>query len=171
MRPGSPEKLKLKKFGRLTPKDFKGHPIWAACHSFDHDEPWFGETDEETFRPWFGGTPVDPSEGMFLVAAQFLTARDLVLSGFVTPVGPNRLDDLGLVQPHVFINGRPYGFWAGMVGLTKSEKQVLLDLTGGSMSSTFPIKYSVLPGLVTSPVQGKLLGFYRLKSLTEVVVE
>src|SRR6185503_15391472 len=46
MRPG------LKQFGQLTMEDFDLAPVWASCHSFDSNEPWFDDTDEETFRPW-----------------------------------------------------------------------------------------------------------------------
>jgi hypothetical protein len=59
----------LKRFGDLTPADFESHPVWVSCHSADSEEPWYDETDEETFRPRQDALPADPSEGMLLVRA------------------------------------------------------------------------------------------------------
>jgi hypothetical protein len=44
----------LKQFGDLTVDDFARCPAWISCHVQDYDEPWYDETDEETFRPWTG---------------------------------------------------------------------------------------------------------------------
>jgi hypothetical protein len=38
----------LKQFGDLALEDFELHPVWVQCHTFDYNEPWYGETDEET---------------------------------------------------------------------------------------------------------------------------
>jgi hypothetical protein len=62
----SESKPELKQFNDLTPADFQRHPVWIACHTEDFAEPWFNETDEETFRPWIGALPVGPSDGMVL---------------------------------------------------------------------------------------------------------
>jgi hypothetical protein len=47
-------KPELRQFGSLTAEDFERIPVWLACHVADYDEPWYDETDEETFRPWSG---------------------------------------------------------------------------------------------------------------------
>jgi hypothetical protein len=59
----SKPKPELKQFGDLCPADFERYPVWIACHTEDFAEPWFNETDEETFRPWSGALPVAPSDG------------------------------------------------------------------------------------------------------------
>ncbi len=87
----------LKQFSELTEDDFAQHPVWIAVHTVDYDEPWYDETDEETFRPWLGPLPIDPSEGMFLVKADFELHNGRHLNGFVTPAFPD--DTLGTVQP------------------------------------------------------------------------
>jgi hypothetical protein len=74
----------LKQFGDLKPEDFISHPIWIGCHTADYDEEWYGETTEETFRPWEGSKPVG-SEKMYLVSARFIFADGSQYSGFVTP--------------------------------------------------------------------------------------
>ena len=78
-------KPNLKQFGDLTPADFVEHPVWASVHTLDYDEPWYDETDEETFRPWIGELPVSPEDGMFLVRAKLTLADGRVLDGFITP--------------------------------------------------------------------------------------
>jgi hypothetical protein len=46
----------LKQFAALTIEDFAQCPVWIACHVADYDEPWYDDTDEETFRPYGGET-------------------------------------------------------------------------------------------------------------------
>lgn len=100
----------LKQFGDLTDRDFAQSPVWVGCHTFDYDEPWYDDTDEETFRPWTAPLPVDPADGMFLVRASFRLADGRELGGFVTPAAPNDADDLGLIQPHMNVSGTYFGF-------------------------------------------------------------
>lgn len=83
----------LKQFGDLTPEDFDSHGVWIGCHSADYDEPWYEDTDEETFRPWTGDLPADASEGMLLVKAMLELRDGSQHSGFLTPA-PNP-GDLG----------------------------------------------------------------------------
>src|SRR5262245_47739360 len=108
----------LKQFGDLTPNDFNEYPVWVQCHTFDYEEEWCDETDEETFRPWIGMTPVSPELGMFLIKAELKLKNGETYSGFVTPSlesehkGEN---DLGLIQPQIFVQtGERIGFWTGM---------------------------------------------------------
>jgi len=41
----------LKQFGDLYPADFDRHPVWVGSHGADDGQPWYDETDEETFDP------------------------------------------------------------------------------------------------------------------------
>jgi hypothetical protein len=68
----------------LCPTIFVTHPVWVSCHSVDYDEPWYDETDEETFRPWLSEIPVGADE-MYLVACQFTMADGSRHQGFATP--------------------------------------------------------------------------------------
>lgn len=45
-------KPELKQIGALSLSDFLRHPVWVGVHTRDTDEPWYDETDEETYRPW-----------------------------------------------------------------------------------------------------------------------
>jgi hypothetical protein len=75
----------LKQFGDLTAEDFERHPVWIGCHTADYDEPWYDDTDEETFRPRTGDLPADPSEGMLLVRANATLRDGSSFPGFLTP--------------------------------------------------------------------------------------
>ncbi len=71
-----PEVL-LKQIQNLRPDDFEEHPVWVLCHIIDYDEPWYDDTDEETFRPWDGPLPVNPSFATFLVLQRRFDRLDL----------------------------------------------------------------------------------------------
>ena len=115
-----PQRPALRQFGDLREDDFHRHPVWIACHSADSDEPWFGETDEETFRPWTGDLPASPGEGMLLVRAMFELADGSRRSGFVTPAFGD--GGLGLMQPHLFAGAEIFGFWGGMFGIPEKQR-------------------------------------------------
>ena len=120
----SNSKPELKQFKDLTPADFERHPVWIACHTEDFAEPWFNETDEETFRPWMGALPVGPSDGMSLVRASFELHDGSRHDGFLTPASKER--DLGTLQPHLFVGGKSFGFWGGMAGVRPDRRTALL---------------------------------------------
>jgi hypothetical protein len=75
----------FKQFGDLVQSDFERYPVWIGCHTVDGDEPWYDETDEETFRPWNGSLPTGPSEGMLLVRATMEFADGTLYLGSSRP--------------------------------------------------------------------------------------
>src|SRR5262245_58094284 len=93
----------LKQFGDLSAGDFGKHPVWVSVHGLDSNEPWYDDTDEETFRPWTGKLPVSSEDGMFLVRAKFTLADGRVLEGFVTPQIRSEALDLVIIQPQMFL--------------------------------------------------------------------
>jgi len=114
-------KPELRQFGSLTRADFDRCPAWIGCHTFDYDEDWYDDTDEETFRPWDGELPVDPAMGMFLVKSSFELRNGAVYTGFITPQSPPKasglkslLIKLGLAKPLVPSLGflQPYLFFS-----------------------------------------------------------
>jgi hypothetical protein len=90
-----PDRPNLKQFGQLVPDDLVAHPVWVSCHSVDYEEPWYDDTDEETFRPWLREIPVAADE-MYLIACEFTMADGSRYPGFATPsLEP---DDMGLIH-------------------------------------------------------------------------
>ena len=164
----------LKQFGDLRADDFRRHQVWAACHSFDYDEPWFDDTDEETFRPWLGQRPVDPSEGMFLVACEATLADGTSWEGFLTPSPEDEAgggSDLGTIQPHLFLpTGSAVGFWGGLEGAPATARSALYRALARSSEKVFPIRFRVSNDLVRDTGEVSVGGFYRLESLTSRAV-
>ncbi|HET7292718.1 MAG TPA: hypothetical protein VFM88_09845, partial [Vicinamibacteria bacterium] len=135
----------LKQFGDLTPADFERHPVWIGCHTADYDEPWYEETDEETFRPRIGALPADPSEGMLLVRATAALADGSRLPGFLTPAF--EADDLGPLQPQVFVGGRMFSFWGGMFGVPDEARRQFYRAVGKPAEAVFPMEVAAEPAL------------------------
>ena len=154
---------RLVQFGDLTPAHFRDNPVWASCHSFDTDESWFDETDEETFRPWDGHLPVNPNDGMFLVRAVFTLADRTSLDGFLTPAIPSGTGEraLGDIQPQLFLeSGERVGFWLGMYGNPARACANLYSSLGKNSDAVFPIRFRAVDDLASGVTNGELRGFY-----------
>jgi hypothetical protein len=168
-------KPELKQFGNLTQADFERVPIWVGVHTIDSEEPWYDETDEETFRPWTGGMPVNPKIGMFLVRAEFTLADKSNYSGFITPVagrGKISNSEMGTAQPHLFLDSdRFITFWGGMLGFNDEAKTKTYEILNRTQKTIFPIRFKADRGLAKGRQQGKIFGFYKLISLKTGQVE
>jgi hypothetical protein len=163
VKPYSGPKPLLRQFGDLTPADFERHPVWVNCHGIDYDEPWYEETDEETFRPWLKSTPADPAETMFLVRASLLLADGTKLSGFITPQHPQENEgkpDFGLIQPQLFLpNGKRVPFWFGIMTPPKELMADMYTSLGKTESQVFPLAFTAEEGLALGTVSGTVYGF------------
>jgi hypothetical protein len=162
--PGWPE---LRQFADLTEDDFVRRPVWVNCHMEDYEHPWHEQTDEETFRPWMGVLPVSASEGMLLVraVAQFLDGSHH--AGFMSLAFVE--GDLGMIQPHVFINGQQFGFWGGGPGISVGWRQKFYEATGKEPEEIFPIRFTTDAGLARGVTTCAVEGFYWLKGKRTVV--
>ena len=157
----------LKQFGDLTRQDLDRHPVWIACHLADYDEPWYDDTDEETFRPYTGALPADVPNGMLLVKATFALADGSSYPGFLTPA--SEPGDIGTQQPYLFFGDQCFSFWGGIVGISPEERQSLYIALGKTPAEIFPLRFSVDPALAAGHTSGRLDGFYRsLANGTEI---
>jgi hypothetical protein len=159
-------KPELKQFGDLCSADFDRHHVWIACHTEDFAEPWFNDTDEETFRPWTGPLPVGPSGGMLLVRANFELHDGGRHEGFLTPAFEE--GDLATLQPHLFVGDKIFRFWGGMAGIRADERTAFYEALGKGPEAIFPIRFSTDPDLATGVVAGRVDGFYRGTRTTKV---
>jgi len=168
-------KPELKQFSTLTQADFERFPVWVNVHSLDYDESWYDETDEETFRPWSGELPIDPSLGMFLVRSQISFADGTKFVGFITPaIGSGEVaeSELGLVQPYLFSKSRTLvTFWGGMFGFTDEVKKTTYDLLERTAGQIFPIRFSAESGLSKGKQVGEIRGFYKIIDFKSQKVE
>ena len=156
----------LKRFGDLTLADFERHLVWIGCHTADYDEPWYDETDEETFRPRSGALPADPSEGMLLVRASAVLSDGTRLPAFLTPAFEE--GDLGTIQPQVFVGGRMFSFWGGMFGMPVEARQEFYAALGKPPESIFPIEFAVDPTVSGGVARAQVRGFYKMGKTVEV---
>jgi hypothetical protein len=147
----------LKSFGDLSQGDFVRHPVWINCHVADYDEPWYDDTDEETFRPFAGRLPVGPGDGMFLVAAVVTLADGTRLSGFLTPASD--AGGIGELQPEVFVGDGMFGFWGGMLGVAETYRNALYDALGKGEAKVFPLQVAALPDLATGVTEAVVPGW------------
>ena len=134
----------LVQFADLTPSHFARHPVWIQCHVADHEEPWYDDTDEETFRPCTDALPVHPRLGMLLVHAELVLADGTRLEGFVTPAvekalaGPDA--GLGLMQPQLFApTGQRISFWDGMFARPSAQREAVYTVLGRRPAAVFPL--------------------------------
>jgi hypothetical protein len=160
---GRPE---LRQFGVLSPIDFDRHPVWIACHTEDQAEPWFEETNEETFRPWLGSLPVEPSDGMLLVRATLELRDGSLYRGFITPAFKE--GDLGALQPQIFVEDERFGFWGGMFDASAEKKAAFYSAMRKGSEAIFPLRFAADRGLSKGFVSGTLEGFYRQGRSIEV---
>lgn len=153
----------LRQYGDLRLDDFKDYPVWIQCHVVDYDEPWYDETDEETFRPWTEGLPTSPEEGVLLVRAKLTLADGTPIRGFLTPQHQNEDEgkpDLGTIQPQMFLeSGEPVSFWGGMRPFDGSDVRRLCAELKRLPDQVFPIRFEAEPGLTTGIASGSIPGF------------
>lgn len=134
----------------LAAEHFTRHPVWISVHVADTDEPWYDDTDEETFRPWLGALPVGPDDGLFLLRATFTLADGTALPGFVRPQAeaPPADDVLGLLQGEVFLpSGRREQFWNGLISRPPAGRAALLAELGKPAGAVFPVRVAAGRGL------------------------
>ena len=152
-------KPELRQFGTLCKADFERFPIWGQCHTFDYDESWYEDTDEETFRPWTSTIPVNFAQGMFLIRSAFKLSDGTILEGFATPAKSE--SDLGTIQPVLFLpEGQQASFWNGILPPNQDEFAAFYQNLRKGASSVFPIRFSVFPGLCKDFDGGVIEGFY-----------
>ncbi len=146
----------LRQFGDLYPEDFDRHPVWIQCHVVDYNEPWYADTDEETFRPWTGELPVAFLEEVLLVRADFKLPDGSIYPGFVTPA----IEGLSKQQPQMFVGNRRFSFWGGVIGVSEEAEQELSAALGKTPDAIFPLRFSADPGLVSCVVTGEVSASY-----------
>ena len=148
----------LRQASDLKAGDFGKHPVWVHCHVVDYDESWYDDTDEETFRPWLGALPINPSHAIFLVTAEFVFANGSTFEGFVTPA--TEPADIATMQPHVFVGEERVGFFGGVFGVPEDTRVRFHHAVGGS-TGVFPVTFAAKPTLARGIVSGTVHGFYR----------
>jgi len=163
----------LKKYGQLNMSDFEYCPIWIGCHVTDYNEPWYNETDEETFRPWKGLLPVSPENGVFLLITNFLLADGTVLQGFISPKKQGNSNNLiQSTQPQILHSTeQQIAFWFGCLVPPDDYINQIYFLLNKSHKEIFPIKFEAKANLSTGITSGTIWGFYYLNKNCEICLK
>jgi len=178
----------MKQWGDLTAADFERHPVWIGVHNYDDDEPWYEESDEETFRPWTGRLPFAEGRGIVLVAATFELADGSVYPGYCqatpddwdSPLPPMTMPDgsrskpsswsathgetklsvMGLLSPEIFIGGRSFDFGLGHPTRRRDAVRSFYAAIRKKPHEVFPVRFAADPKLATGIISGTLDGFF-----------
>ncbi|MGH2921384.1 MAG: hypothetical protein ACRDKU_04875, partial [Gaiellaceae bacterium] len=136
----------------LTLADLARCPVWE----FAIDEEGEPGQDEETLRPRGGPSPVDPSDGLFLVAARLTTADGTQLGGYVMTSdardeahSPTVLTEAGETVP----------FWYGIVKPSRTNLEDAYRTLGKDASELFPIRVEALVPTTSGPLVSEINGF------------
>lgn len=130
----------LKDQALLTASDFDRYPVWVRAQDYDRDEPWYPDTTEQTYRPWNGPLPLQPTSQFpfVLLAASFRFPSGETYPGYFqpaaeewdTPLSPRKMRDgtfakplqwsvrrggtplsiLALHRPVIFVHDQAYDF-------------------------------------------------------------
>ena len=162
----------LRQFADLTAQDFQDCPVWIACHTADYEEPWYDDTDEETFRPFRGQLPASPEAGMMLVRADIVLNDGTRLPGFDATAFPDEPEDngriLGTQQPMAFTRAGQVRFWYGGFEPAQHVIDHAYRALEREATAVFPLRFSASPGLTTGKANGTADGFYWLKGFDQV---
>jgi hypothetical protein len=166
----------MKQQSDLTPADFGRHPVWIGVHNYDTDEPWYEQSDEETFRPWAGPLPFSGDRGVVLVASRFELADGSIYSGYcralpedcdVAPApawstwhGGSQLSVLALLNPTIFVDGHPFDFHLGIPERRKNRVIQFYTTIGKKPTDVFPLRFAADKTLAIGITSGKLEGFF-----------
>jgi hypothetical protein len=166
----------LKQETDLSPADFARQPVWVGVHHYDSDQPWYEQSDEETFRPWTGPLPFAEPRGFALVATEFVLADGSVYGGYCrsVPDTPNELtpwsqrhggDPLSLLllqNPIIFVDSQQFDFQLRVPELRQNAIQSFFTAIGKKPGEVFPLQFSAAGGLIEGINSGKIEGFYDL---------
>jgi hypothetical protein len=152
----------------LSPEDLAQASIWEFALGEEGDE----DQDEATVKPVALRGSLDPSDGMFIVHAQFTLADGSSMSGYLTPSvqGERGLDTQ---QPAIVLSSGQVSFWCGVIPPSATELGRCYGLLGKSANEVFPISFQSTVPLVGGAIAGTVPGFIVLKDFetgeTEVI--
>lgn len=148
-----------KSVGDLAPADLAEFPVWE----FALDEEGEDGQDETTVRPWPQESPLDRSEGTFVVRARFVLADGTVRTGYLT-LHNDGDDSVRALQPVVVTDDGQVIFWWGLFPLSSDRiAQNYRRLGKNSASEVFPIDFQVDVAIVGNAIRGRLSGFLSIE--------
>jgi len=138
----------------LRPGDLERFPIWEQAL----DEEGLPGQDEETVKPRPDLDEADPSEGMFIVRAEFIARDGSRFDGYISP----QLDSTFSVQPTLVTEGGQVNLWCGSVVPEPEQLDKDYALLGKTSSELFPIRFRTIVATRGVRLEGEVPGFLYL---------
>ena len=150
----------LKQFEDLSAADFAAWPVWIPCRPGDSAQPWYPQTDNNTYRPWTDALPVGRDMRSFLAQSALTLADGTVFEGFAACPAHGANFDISTVQPQLFtIMGRRFGFWFGNSSPSTFAKHDFYTAMGKPADAIFPIINAVSPEISAVDLTISIPGF------------
>jgi hypothetical protein len=72
------------------------------------------------------------------------------------------VDDLGIMQPHLFAAGNLVEFWGGGVGGSRERRAAFSEAVRRGSDDAFPLHFAAEDGLSRGVTAVQVLGFYKM---------
>ncbi len=145
----------------VTRDDLIRYPVWE----FALDEEGEEGQDEATVRPCETTSPLDLTDGMFVVRAAFALADGARMQGYLTP--PVQGDaGLGTLQPVIITDHGQVFFWCGVIHPDAKILAQSYERLGRSAERVFPIQVASDVDWINPPIRAKIPGFVVLAEST-----
>ena len=143
-----------KQVADLVPSDLERFPIWE----FALDEEGEEGLDEETVRPRPDLADADPSDGLFIVRAEFVGRDGTRFAGYVTA---SQDDAPSALQPTIVTAYGQVPFWLGLHGPGPGEIEQAYELLAKTAEQLFPLRFRALVPVAGATCEGAIGGFVR----------
>jgi hypothetical protein len=154
--PPTPSPIR-KQVTALLPGDIKRFPIWEYALDEEGEE---GQ-DETTVRPRPDLKRAEPHEGLFVVAAEFVTADGTRFDGFASP---HEEAHVGYTQPTIVTDQGQVNFWFGLFPPKPAAIARAYHTLGKTAPELFPLRYRALVEHAGAILDGELPAFLHYKS-------
>jgi len=142
----------FKQVYELSLSDFQQFPVWKFAITEEGEE---GQ-DEATVRPFEYTAPLDPSEGTFVVQAEFLLADGTNMQGYLSPSPQN---ELGYTQPIIISEKGQINFWSGIMQPSQESITSTYNSLEKSSEQVFPLAFKSNVALLGGTIEGVIHGF------------
>lgn len=138
----------------LRASDLERFPVWEQAL----DEEGFPGQDEETVKPRPDLVEVNPSEGSFIVRAEFIARDGSRFDGYAWP----QLDSAFSVQPTLVTENGQVNLWYGSFVPEAQRLDKEYALLGKTRNELFPIRFRSVVPVRGVRLEGEVPGFMYL---------
>ena len=149
-----------KQIADLLPSDLEQYANWELALDEEGEEG----RDEETVRPRPDLADADPSDGLFIVRAEFVGRDGTRFAGYVTA---SQDDAPSALQPTIVTAYGQVPFWLGVHGPGPGEIEQAYELLAKTAEQLFPLRFRALVPVAGATSEGAIGGFARRRSTTD----